>query len=188
MKFSNRMRAGVALVACAAVGAAGGIAGSAAAPSKTKSKSSTASGSYPTDKPGGRPGRGGPHGGPGGRAVHSEEVVLNRAGTAFITETEDSGKVKSVSGNDVTITEAIGSVTYKDVTVTLPAGAKIVRNGKTAAVGDLKAGDFIHVSQSSDGTFVFAADATFRPKGPGHRHGPGGPGGPGPRPGGPPGP
>ena len=102
--------------------------------------------------------------------------MLNKAGTAFITVTEDNGKVKSVSGRDVTITEAIGSVTYKDVTVTLPADAKIIRNGKTATVDDLKAGDRIHVSQSSDGTFVFAADASFRPgpgKGRGHRHGPG---------------
>jgi hypothetical protein len=183
MKFSNRMRAGIALAACAAVGAAGGIAGSAAAPSKTKTKSSTAAGTYPSDPAGKGPGhRGGPHGGPGGPggAVHSEEVVLNKAGTAFITETEDNGKVKSVSGSDVTITEAIGTVTYKDVTVTLPAGAKIERNGKTAAVGDLKAGDHIHVSQSSDGTFVFAADASFKPM----RPGPGRGGGP--RPGGPP--
>jgi hypothetical protein len=186
MKFSNRMRAGIAIAACAAVGAAGGIAGSAAAPSKTKR--TTSAGTYPTSKPAGAPGRG--HRGPGGRAVHSEEVVLNKAGTAFITETEDSGKVKSVSGSDVTITEAIGTVVYKDVSVTLPAGAKIVRNGKTATVGDLKAGDFIHVSQSSDGTFVFAADASFRPKGPARgpgrdgRHGPGGPPGLG----GPPGP
>ena len=184
MQFSNRMRAGIAIVACAAVGAAGGIAGSAAAPGK-KSANSTRT------APSGAQGR--PHGphGPGGRAVHAEAVVLNKAGTAFITVTEDNGKVKSVSGRDVTITEAIGSVTYKDVTMTLPADAKIMRNGKTATVDDLKADDRIHVSQSSDGTFVFAADASFRPgfgKGPGHRRGPG-PGGPppgGPPPGGPP--
>lgn len=184
MKFSNRMRAGIAVAACAAVGAAGGIAGSAAAPNKTKA-SSSAAGTYPTGnsaRPPGRGHRGGP-GGPGGHAVHAEEVVLNKAGTAFITETEDSGKVKSVSGSDVTITEGIGSVTYKDVTITLPAGAKIVRNGKTATAGDLKAGDFVHVSQSSDGTFVFAGDASFRPEGPGRGHDHDGP-----RPGGPPGP
>ena len=97
--------------------------------------------------------------------------------------TTDSGKVKSVSGRDVTITEAIGTVTYKDVTITLPADAKIARNGKTATVGDLKADDRIGVSQSSDGTFVRAADASFRPRhgrGRGHRNGPppGAPGGP----------
>ena len=180
MKFSNRTRAGIAVVACAAVGAAGGIAGSAAAPGKksaTSRTSTTASGTAAKA----RPARG-----PGHHAVHAEAVVLNKAGTAFITVTTDSGKVKSVSGRDVTITEAIGSVTYKDVTITLPADAKIERNGKTATVDDLKADDRIHVSQSSDGTFVHAGDASFRPgpgrgggRGRGH-HGPppGGPAGP----------
>ena len=181
MQVSNRMRAGIAIVACAAVGAAGGIAGSAAAPGKKSAKTSTT-----RTAPAGAPGR--PHGphGPGGRAVHAEAVVLNKAGTAFITVTEDNGKVKSVSGRDVTITEAIGSVTYKDVTISLPADAKILRNVKTAKADDLKANDRIHVSQSSDGTFVFAADASFRPgpgMGRGHHRGPG-PGGP--PPGGPP--
>jgi hypothetical protein len=169
MKFSKRMRAATALAACAAVGAAGGIAGSAAAPSKSASAKPSAT--SPMHRMAGRM-RVGP--GPG-RAVHAERVVLNKAGDAFITETEDSGKVKAVSGSDVTITEAIGSVTYKDVTLTIPSGATIIRNGKTAAVGDLQAGDRIHVSQSSDGTFAFAADATFRPRfgrGPDRRHGP----------------
>ena len=115
--------------------------------------------------------------------MHAEAVVLNKAGTAFITVTTDSGKVKSVSGRDVTITEAIGSVTYKDVTITLPADAKIERNGKTATVDDLKADDRIHVAQSSDGTFVHAGDASFRPgpgRGRGHRprSAPAGPPGP----------
>lgn len=176
MKFSNRTRAGIAVVACAAVGAAGGIAGSAAAPGKKSATSrtgTTASGANARTRP--------PRGGPGHRAVHAEAVVLNQAGTAFITVTSDSGKVKSVSGRDVTITEAVGSVTYKDVTITLPADAKIERNGNTATVDDLNADDRIHVDQSSDGTFVHAGDASFRPgPGPGrgrghHRGGPPGP-------------
>jgi len=171
MKLSNRMRGGMAVVACAAVGAAGGIAGSAAAPGKKPSSRSTTSTTPAPARP--------MHRGPGGPAVHVEAVVLNKARTAFITVTMDNGKVKSVSGRDVTIAEAIGSVTYKDVTVTLPDDAKIVRNGKAATVGDLKADDRIHVAQSSDGTFAFAADASFRPRrgmrgprGPGHRGGP----------------
>ena len=103
--------------------------------------------------------------------MHAETVVLNKARDAFITETIDSGKLKSVSGRDVTITEAIGSVTYKDVTITLPAAAMIERNGRRATIDALKAGDRIHVAQSSDGTFVHAGDASFRPR----RHGHGGP-------------
>ena len=69
-------------------------------------------------------------------------------------------------------------MTYKDVTITLPADAKIERNGKTATVADLKDGDRIHVMQSSDGTFVHAGDASFRP-GPGRGHGRGHRGPPG---------
>jgi hypothetical protein len=177
MTISNRMRAGIALVACAAVGAAGGIAGSAAAPSKTKSSTSAAKARA------GKPPRG-PRGGPGGpgRVVHSEEAVLNKAGDAFITETEDNGTIKSISGSDVTIHEAVGTVDYKDVTISLPDSAKIERNGKTAKVADLKTGDHVHVSQSSDGTDVHANDDTFNPHGPGgpgrDGHGPPPPGGP----------
>lgn len=165
MKISNRMRAGIAVVTCAAIGAAGGIAGSSAAPSKsttTSSKSASAS----------KARAGHPRGGGPGHAVHSEEVVLNKAGDAFITETEDNGTIKSISGSQVTIHEAVGTVTYKDVTITLPGSATIERNGKKAAVSDLKTGDHIQVSQSSDGTDVRAGDDTFKPGGPG-RHGPG---------------
>ncbi len=164
MTISNRMRAAVALVACAAVGAAGGIAGSAAAPSTTKTTKSAKAASA-AQRAGHGPGHG--MGGPGGRAVHSEEVVLNKAGDKFITETEDNGTIKSISGSQVTITEAIGSVTYKDMAITLPDSATIERNGKKAAVADLKTGDHIHVSQSSDGTDVHGADDTFKPRGPG---------------------
>jgi hypothetical protein len=182
-KFSNRTRATLALVTCAAVGAAGGIAGSAAAPSSSSSKAGARSSAAPAGAPArprmpGAPPRRGPGHGP---AVHSEEVVLNRAGTAFITATQDSGKVKSVSGRDVTIAEGIGSVTYKDVTITLPESAKIERNGKMATIDALKAGDRIHVTQSSDGVVVHAGDASFRPRPP-----KGGPGRPGPAPGAPP--
>jgi hypothetical protein len=95
--------------------------------------------------------------------VHAEAVVLNKAGDAFITETIDSGKLKSVSGNDVTITEAIGNVTYKDVTVSVPSDAKVSRNFKDAKLGDLKEGDRVHVEQSSDQTNVFAVDPSAMP-------------------------
>lgn len=172
MGFTNRTRTGTVLAACVVLGAAGGIAGSMAAPSKKKATArTTKTFARHHDLRGGFDAPGGPH---GGHAVHAEEVVLNKAGTAFITETEDNGVVKSVSGNDVTITEGTDKVTYKDVTVTIGSGATITRNGKTAAVGDLKAGDNIAVSSSSDGTNVFAFDSTFAPAdGPGRHGGPG---------------
>jgi len=151
---SRLLQLTVVIALCALAGAAAGIAGSAAAPSSKAKKSNS-----------------GRHWGPGrgfhGPAVHADAVVLNKAGNAFIKETEDQGKVKSVSGDQLTITEGVGSVTYKDVTLTIPSNATVMRNFAKASLGALKAGDFVHVSQSSDGTFVLASDASHRP-GPGH--------------------
>jgi hypothetical protein len=161
MQSKMMMRATAIGAACALAGAGAGIAGSSAATTSSSATSTTAA--KTTNQRGG---------GPGGhaRAVHAVETVLNKAGTAYITETEDSGTVKSVSGNEVTITEGTTAVPYKTVTVTIADGATIERNGKTATLADLKAGDEIHVSVSSDGTRVMAHDATFRPTG-GRGHG-----------------
>jgi hypothetical protein len=170
---------GAVIVLCAMVGALAGIAGSAAAPSK---KSSKKSGKATKTAPRGFGLR--HRGGPGGPGVHSESVVLNKAGNGFITVTADGGTIKSLSGNDITIDESIGTVHYKDVTVTIPADATIIRNHAKAAIGDLKTGDFVRVIASSEQTIVIAEDAAFRTKqrknfeGHGHR-GPGGPGHPG---------
>jgi pectate lyase len=172
------VRLGAVIGVCALAGAAAGIAGSAAAPSNNAKKGNSSR-------------HAGPPRGFHGPAVHADEVVLNKARNGFITETEDNGKVKSVAGDQLTITEGIGNVTYKDVTLKIPSNATIVRNFAKAALGDLKAGDFVHVSQSSDGTFVLASDASHRP-GRGHfgphggprddARGPGRPGPPGPPP------
>src|SRR4051794_20598408 len=153
-----RRRTLIVVALCAAVGAAAGIAGTAASP-----KHSTPGTTFRTH--GVRHFGHGPfgHGRFGGPPVHVEAVVLNRAGDKFITLTEDSGKVKSVSGNDLTITEAIGNVTYKDVTVTVPSDARVGRNFKDAKLSDLKQGDRVHVEQSSDGTNVFAVDPSTMP-------------------------
>ena len=85
--------------------------------------------------------------------------MLNKAGTAFENVTLDNGKVKSVSGDQLTLTEAAKNVTYKDVTITIPSNATIRRNGSTATLADLKAGDRVHVIQAPEGVSVFAEDA-----------------------------
>src|SRR5947199_9551079 len=142
MKKPKSLRTiGVAAL-CVALGTAGGIASSGAATSTSKKANSTRAGGHP--------------GGPGGRAVHEDAVVLNKAGTAFITSTEDSGSVVSVSGDQLTIKEGTAKVTYKTVTLTIPSGATIKRNGSTAQLSALKAGDHVHVEKSSDGTTGFA--------------------------------
>ena len=166
MSHSRTLKRGAAAGLCVLVGATAGIAsGSAATAKKSSTKAKTSQSSSTA------PGR--PHvGRPGGPSVHEESVVLNKAGTAFITRTEDSGVVVSVSGSDVTIKEGTATVTYKTVTISVPSGATVVRNGAAATLADLKAGDRVHIDQSSDGANVFAGDASFKPAG-----GPGGPGG-----------
>ncbi len=179
-------RAALTAALCAAVGAVAGIAGSAAAPARHPFQSRAPHAGFL-----GRP----PFDMHGGPPVHADEVVLNKAGTAFITATEDSGTVDSVSGSQLSIKEGLGSVTYKTVSLSIPAGATVYRNFAKAALGALKPGDHVHVSQSSDGTVVIADDGTAPPfGGRGFHGGPerfGGPAGPdpgdGPDAGGPPG-
>jgi hypothetical protein len=154
---------GIVIVVCALVGALAGIAGSAAAPSKSKKATRAAPGFMPRHM--GLRGPGGPGGpgfGPGGPAVHAEAVVPNKAGNGFVTVTSDAGTIKSISGNDVTIDESVGSLHYKDVTVTIPNDATIIRNHAKASVSDLKTGDFVRVVTSGNGSFVMAEDAAFR--------------------------
>ena len=172
MRRNSVIRAGAVLGVCALLGAIAGIAGSAAAPSAKKSTKANAA--QRSNRPPGPPGRG-PFGGP---AVHSESVVLNKAGTAFENVTIDNGTVKSVSGDQLTLTEAAKKVTYKDVTVTVPSNATVIRNHAKAQLADLKAGDRVHVIQAPEGVSVIADDAAHDRA---ERRGP-----PGPPPGGPP--
>jgi hypothetical protein len=155
---------GVVIAVCALVGALAGIAGSAAAPSKSSKKSGKAAQSTAPSHLRFRGGPGGPGfpGFRGGPAVHSEAVVPNKAGDGFITVTSDAGKVKSVSGKDITIDESVGSAHYKDVTVTIPDGATVIRNHAKADLSDIKADDSIRVIASSEQTIVIAESAAFQ--------------------------
>ena len=182
-------RAGVVAGACVLAGAAAGIAGSAAAPSH-KAATTAQTGTTPAataparPAPGRGPGRGpwGPgHGPGGGPAVHSESVELDRAGKAFITVTRDAGTVESVSGDALAIDEAVGSVDYKTVTITVPSSATVVRNGATAKLSDLAAKDEVAITQSSDGSTIWAHDAQHERGGWDRHGGPGDPRGRDPR-------
>src|SRR5579871_3665523 len=57
------------------------------------------------------------------RAVHADAVVWTRQG--FVTVTFDRGSVDSVSGQQLTITEGLGTATYKQVVLTIPTTALI---------------------------------------------------------------
>lgn len=151
--------------------------------SSAKGKATTAHGAQASGAQGPPGAMGGPDGdmhGPGGGAVHSVSVVPDKAGTSFITLTSDRGTVKSVdsAAGTITIDEGTKSATYKTLTLTVPSGAKVIRDGKTASLAEIKAEDNVSVSSSTEGTTVFAMDSSFRPEhGPG-RGGPPGMGGP----------
>jgi hypothetical protein len=172
MMHSRRFRTIAAILACAVVGAVAGIAVSAAAPS---GKSSTQGAQGKDHRLFGPHGFGPPGfagaglgglglGGLGiaGAPVHADAVVPNGSG-GFENVTFDQGTVQSVSGNDLTITEGTKSATYKTVTITVPSGAKIVRNGSTAALSALQKNDRAVVIQASRGTRVLAFTPGQRP-------------------------
>jgi hypothetical protein len=170
MRFRGIARTATVAALCATVAGAAGIAGSSAA-SKTKTHKTTNSSTTQAGRPMGRP---------GGMAVHADEVVLNKAGTAYITQSEDNGTVVSATSDTLVITEGTTALPYKTVTLTIPSGATIDRDGATAALTAFVAGDHVQVTQSSDGTTVFGGDKTDGPGAGGFGgHGPGGPGGPG---------
>ncbi len=174
MKIPPLARTAAVAALCATVAGAAGIAGSSAASKshKTKKATNSAQAARPLKMFGSMP-------------VHADIVALNKAGTAYTTTTEDNGTVVSVTGDQLVISEGTTALPYKTVTLTIPSGATINRNGATAALSAFVAGDKVHVSQSSDATMVFGGDKTpaggpdfFGGHGPGHGHG-FGPGGPG---------
>jgi hypothetical protein len=166
MTHSQLLKSAVAAGVCAAVGATAGIVGSAAAPSHSHKAHST---SYDTAT-GGPDRRPGPAGmiafkiGIGGPPVHGVQIVPNKAGDGFDTVTQDSGTVKSISGDSLTITEGTDKATYATPTLTIPAGATVERNFQSAKLTDIQAGDHVDVSSSSGGTAnVFAVDGQHWP-------------------------
>lgn len=173
----KRKRAGVIALAsiCALAGAAAGISQSVAAKSPTKARPAFRHGANAPGGGMGGPG-GGPGGGAGGGAVHSVSEELNKAGTAYISVTTDSGTVTAVDSSEGTLTlkEGTSSVTYATPTLTIPSDATVTLDGKTSALSDLASGDKVTVSVSSEGTKVFATDSSFKPSA-GMGGGPGGP-------------
>jgi hypothetical protein len=165
--MNRRRLIGSIAAACAAAALTAGIAEG----SGTTTQSSTATQPSTTNGAAmpGHDGHGGPPGGrgPGGGAVHSVDVVLNKAKSAYITQTTDDGTVESVdsSGGSITLLEGTKAVSYKTVTVTAPSGATVTLDGKSSTLSAVVAGDRVSISSSSDGTDVIAMDSSFKPEG-----------------------
>jgi hypothetical protein len=162
MKRSTIMRTAAVGATCALAGAGAGIAGTSAATQST------------TKHPGlHRWLMLAPLGGPGvtlamsgdaaGPPVHSDAVFPNEKG-GFDTTTMDRGKFSSLSGQELTIADGTKSATYKTVTLTIPSGATVRRNGEHAQLSDIKSGDTVMVVQSPNGTVVDAFDAQHEPQ------------------------
>jgi hypothetical protein len=149
------MRMGAVGAVCALVGGAAGIAASSASsPAPTKAAGASA---LIAERPG-PPFGFGPLADAAGPPVHSVNVVPNSKGV-FDTVTMDRGSFSSLSGDQLTITEGTRAATYKTVTLTIPSGATVRRNGEDARLSDLKSGDTVMVLESPQGTVVTANDA-----------------------------
>lgn len=88
------------------------------------------------------------------RGVQGSAVLATKSG--FVTVTFNRGFVQSVNGNQLTIREGTKKATYKTVTVTIPAGAKVRDNGKTASLSQLSAGQRVSVVKGPKRTLVLA--------------------------------
>jgi hypothetical protein len=173
MPCSRLPTAVIAAGLCGAIGVAVGISSSAAASSHKASSGSRGGGHWTLFGPGGAsgatgvPGRWGgvfPGSQPGGGAIHSVAVVPNSSG-GFNTVTTDSGTLKSVSDDALTITEGTTSATYATPTVTVGSDAKVLLDGKSSTLTALMSGDHVTITQISGGaTTVFATDSSFPSK------------------------
>jgi hypothetical protein len=88
------------------------------------------------------------------RTVHADLVVATKAG--FATVTFDRGFVQSVSGQQLTISEGTKKATYKTITLTIPATARVRDDGAKSTLGSLKSGQHVLVVQGPKRTFVIA--------------------------------
>ncbi|HET8978228.1 MAG TPA: hypothetical protein VFN87_08715 [Solirubrobacteraceae bacterium] len=88
------------------------------------------------------------------RTVHGTLVVRTRTG--FATVTFDRGKVDSVNGRQLTLTEGTPKATYKTVTLTIPATARVRDNRQKTTLSQVKPGQRALVVFAPKRTFVIA--------------------------------
>lgn len=94
------------------------------------------------------------------RTVHGTLVVRTRTG--FATVTFDRGKVDSVNGRQLTLTEGTPKATYRTVTLTIPANARVRDNRQKTTLSQVKPGQRALVVFAPKRTFVIAHTPGFR--------------------------
>jgi hypothetical protein len=134
--------------ACVALGAGAGVIASAGAASSTPSHGS-AGAHQPAHGP-----RAARHVRLLRRAVSGDLVVHTKQG--FRTVSLQRGKVDSVSGSRLTLTEGTRKAAYRSVTVTIPSDARVRDNGKRASLSSVTAGQRVLVVRAPRRTFVIA--------------------------------
>ena len=131
-------------VCCVAVGA--GVSAIASAGAATSNAASHAASSHVTVRRGGLRRL--------LRAVQGSAIV--RTADGFANVSFERGKVVSVSGRQLTLTEGTPKATYKTVTVTVPANAVVRDNRQTASLSEVKAGQRVLVLTAPRRTYVIA--------------------------------
>jgi hypothetical protein len=142
--ISRHYRLLTVAIACVALGVGISAITSAGAAS---TKSSTHSGA--------RLGRFGRRAGIVRRAV-TGQIVVHTKRNGFQTVSFQRGKVDSVSGASLTLTEGTRQASYRSVTVTIPADARIRDNGSRTGLSSLEAGQRVLVVTGPRRTFVIA--------------------------------
>jgi hypothetical protein len=140
-------------VSCAAIGGGAGAIASAGA--------ATSGSAHPThNATSSRSARAGAVGRFARHAVHGTVVVHTKTG--FVTVTFDRGKVDSISGQQLTLTEGTPKASYETVTVTVPATAVVRDNGRRAALSGVQPGQRVLVLTAPRRTYVIAHTAHAR--------------------------
>jgi hypothetical protein len=88
------------------------------------------------------------------RTVHGEFVIHTKAG--FRTVTVDRGVVDSVSGQQLKITEGTPKATYRTLTLTIPANARVRDDKRTSSLSSVKPGQRVLVVTAPKRTIVIA--------------------------------
>jgi hypothetical protein len=88
------------------------------------------------------------------RSVHGDVVVHSKQG--FVTVSFDRGKVDSVSGQQLTMTDGTRKASYKTVTLTIPTTAVVRDDRQKATLSELKPGQSVIVVQAPKRTLVVA--------------------------------
>jgi hypothetical protein len=88
------------------------------------------------------------------RAVEGRVVIWTRAGFATISFAR--GRLDSVAGSSLKLTESTPAHAYRTVTIAIPAGARVRNDGRSASLASLRPGERVVVVRGPRFTLVRA--------------------------------